>query len=189
MSKDLDRELAEAIGPDDDDVGASEADEAMAIPQAAAASPKKSNVGLLAALLTMVVAIVGVFMFGFKEASVYSMKVSQFLAEQDKHAGKRVRIEGELVPGTLQKRDSPCEFRFTVMDQQAKDRRIAVRYPQCIVPDTFRDVPQGGVEVTAEGLMKADHFEASLIMAKCASKYDPETHTMGEGEAKPEPAM
>jgi cytochrome c-type biogenesis protein CcmE len=50
---------------------------------------------------------------------------------------------------------------------------VEVRYPQCVVPDTFRDVPNMDVDVTATGkLAKDGHFQASQIMAKCPSKYD-----------------
>src|SRR5438552_1941732 len=42
-----------------------------------------------------------------------------------------------------------------------------------------RDVPGGGVKVTVEGILKSDQsFEASLVMAKCSSKYDPTSHEM-----------
>ena len=48
-----------------------------------------------------------------------------------------------------------------------------MRYAQCVIPDTFRDMPGGGVQVTIEGALtdKGD-FEATLVMAKCASKYE-----------------
>jgi cytochrome c-type biogenesis protein CcmE len=50
---------------------------------------------------------------------------------------------------------------------------IGVSYAQCMVPDTFRDVPEMDVDVTATGKLAADgHFQASEIMAKCPSKYD-----------------
>ena len=50
---------------------------------------------------------------------------------------------------------------------------VEVRYPQCVVPDTFRDVPGMDVDVTAEGRMTNEgYFLASTIMAKCPSKYD-----------------
>lgn len=187
MSNDLDRELAEAAGVDDSD------DDGMSVPQPAEPQPpeepKKTNLGLLMTLLVMVGGIVALFMLGFQEAAVYSMPVDQFTADKAKHEGRRVRIEGELVPGTLVKRDKPCEFRFKVKGEKSQ---VEVRYPQCIVPDTFRDVPQGGVQVTAEGVLAGGgaYFEANQIMAKCSSKYDPETHTMeSETQAKAEPQM
>lgn len=189
MSKDLDRELAEAAGVDEPDGG-----DAMSVPQPAEprdpAEPsgeKKTNIGLLLALLVMVGGIVALFMLGFQEASVYSMPVDQFAAKKAEYEGRRIRIEGELVPGSLVKRDKPCEFRFRVKGEKSQ---VEVRYPQCIVPDTFRDVPQGGVQVTAEGkLADGGHFEANNIMAKCSSKYDPETHTMDGAEQAQAPSM
>jgi len=187
MGNNLDRELADVAGLDEDaHPHEADVDASMAVPRAdsdrpspgGSQAPKKLNLGLLGALLLMFVGIVCLFMFGFKEAAIYSMPVDQFLAQKDQHVDRRVRIEGELVPGTLKKRDSPCEYRFTVKGETGT---LAVRYAQCVIPDTFRDVPEGGVEVTAEGVLAGEHFEADLIMAKCASKYDPETHTM-EGQ-------
>ena len=50
---------------------------------------------------------------------------------------------------------------------------LDVRYPQCVVPDTFRDRPEAEVGVTAEGRLQRDgSFEATQIMAKCPSKYE-----------------
>jgi cytochrome c-type biogenesis protein CcmE len=185
MGKNLDRELAEAVGGDDSNEEAS-----MAVPQPpddvgeaglGRDRPKRANVGLLVTLLMMGIGIVCLFMFGFKEAAIYSMPVDQFLAQKDQHVDRRVRIDGELVPGSMVKRDKPCEYRFRMMGTDGA--QLEVRYPQCIVPDTFRDVPQGGVQVTAEGTIDtAGHFEADLIMAKCSSKYDPDTHTMEQGQ-------
>ena len=37
------------------------------------------------------------------------------------------------------------------------------------------------MQVTIEGaLTKEGFFEATLVMAKCSSKYDPSTHQMGK---------
>ena len=195
MGKNLDDELAEAAGINDED-GASSA-EVMSVPQPAEPRPdadapalKRSatkNLGLLAVLLTMVVAIVCLFMFGFEEGAMYSMPVDELLAKDDM-VGRRTRIEGELVPGTLVKHDNPsCQYLFVI---QNNEKTLPIRYDNCVVPDTFRDVPEGGVMVTVEGTLTEDaDFEATKIMAKCASKYDPVTHEM-EGEdaqAKGEP--
>jgi len=60
-----------------------------------------------------------------------------------------------------------------------------VHYPQCSVPDTFRDVPNVDVEVTAEGtLTETGTFDASRIMAKCPSKYEMEQRA-ASGETVP----
>ena len=215
MGKNLDAELAEAAGLDDDSPvgqasptregssagegeGRSAVDSAavdraagedgasasgMTVPATGAPAPpppRRGNVGLLAALLTMVSAVVLLFVFGLKEAPIYAMTLAEFMSKGEEMTDRRVRIDGELVPGTLVKRDKPCEFRFTLRDAEKKDvPHLEVRFPQCIVPDTFRDMPEGGVFVTAEGTMKADgYFEANEIMAKCSSKYNPDTHEL-----------
>jgi cytochrome c-type biogenesis protein CcmE len=187
MSK-LDDELARAI---EEPLPALAKPAAAAYPPPlAAADPPRSrgNLGLLVALFAIVGVVVLVFMFGFKDAAIYSLPVQDLAANVDKYAGRKVRLEGELRPGTLMKRDQPCEYRFTVQaaGPGGDAHQIPVRYGQCVVPDTFRDVPGGGVQVTVEGtLTKEGHFEATLVMAKCSSKYDPSTHEMkkGEGEA------
>ena len=191
MAKDLDNELAEAAGIDEDD-GSMALPEPPELrvepPHGRESSAKRGNNNvLLAMLLLMTGGVVLLFMYGFEGASVYSMGVDQFLAEKDKHVDRRVRIEGELVPGTLKHRPQPCEYRFTIKGAKST---LPIRYAQCILPDTFRDVPEGGVEVTAEGVLdEAGHLEADLIMAKCSSKYDKETHTLeGKPQAKAPPA-
>ncbi len=185
----LDDELAEVAGLSDSK--GPDAEGTMAVPDppepraAVERAAPKANWGLLATLLVMVGAIVALFMFGFKDAAVYSIPVDKLLA--DGPTGRRVRIDGELVPGSLARRDKPCEYRFRI---KGGGRELDVHYPQCVVPDTFRDVPQGGVMVTAEGkLTPAGYFEASLILAKCSSKYDPQSHTMGDKKSAPTDAM
>ncbi len=171
--KKLDDELAAVIG-DDDAPGVSKPAAAKPI-----AKPKpKANTSLLIVLVVMVGAVVSLFLVGFKDAAVYAVSVDKLVGEKQQLTGRKVRVEGELVPGTLVKRDQPCEYRFTI---HGADNKLAVRYPQCVIPDTFRDMPGGGVQVTVEGMLSsAGDFEASLVMAKCASKYDPKTHSMKE---------
>lgn len=176
----LDAELARAAAADDDDDGAALVTARPAEPRRTASSsgaPTRS-VGLLIALLVAVGALASLFFFGVKSAAIYAMPVTDLVQQTEKLSGRRVRVEGELVPGTLVKRDQPCEYRFTMRDE-TKTQKLDVRYAQCVVPDTFRDMPGGGVQVTVEGkLEQAGHFEASLVMAKCTSKYDPATHQM-----------
>jgi cytochrome c-type biogenesis protein CcmE len=188
MGKNLDAELAEAAGIDEN--GATEkTDTSMSVyraPQRPAA-PARRNLGLLAVLLAMVSGIVCLFLFGFKEAAVYSLPVAELLSKTNELVGRNVRMEGELVPGTLVKRDKPCEYRFRVRPIDGKsDDSLEVRYPVCVVPDSFRDVPDGGTLVTVEGKLQQDgHFEATFLMAKCSSRYDPSSHKMNDALAAP----
>lgn len=180
MSKKLDEELAQALS-----LVEQQDTPAVTKPAGVSPAPKRPpsrSLGLLATLLVMVGALVALFLVGFKEAAVYATPVDQLLASKEKLTGRKVRVEGELVPGTLVKRDEPCEYRFRIHSGPGSQAELPVRYAQCVIPDTFRDVPTGGVQVTVEGtLTQEGNFEASLVMAKCTSKYDPSTHEMKGG--------
>lgn len=186
MAKNLDQELEKALRATDDDAAAAAV---VAPARPAPRRPAPANVPLLIGLLVIAAGVVGAVMFGFKEGAIYALGTEQLVSRSDELTGRRVRVEGELVPGTLVKRDDPCEFRFRMRAAPggaSGGPEIPVVYPQCVIPDTFRDRPEGGVQVTVEGsLQKAatageQEFKATLVMAKCSSKYDPATGEMIE---------
>lgn len=174
MSK-IDDELAQAVAE-------SEAQKPVTAPARAVAAQSatrrtKRSLGLLLALLVMGAGILLLVFTSFDKAAVYSKTVDQLLAQKDKLAGRAVNVNGILVKGTLKKRDDPCEFRFTLKKNGAV---LPVRYAQCVVPDTFQDLPYMDVDVTATGkLAEAGYFEASQIMAKCPSKYEMKAKSQG----------
>lgn len=164
----VDDELAQALAESE---ATARAEDPLPVTHAAssAGSPKRS-IGLLVALLVMGGGILTLVMTSFEKAAVYSRGVDELMNEKAKLEGRNARVEGVLVKGTLQRRDQPCEYRFTI---EKKGVRLPVRYAQCIVPDTFRDVPGMDVSVTVEGsLAKSGDFDATTIMAKCPSKYE-----------------
>jgi cytochrome c-type biogenesis protein CcmE len=177
----LDEELARAVAESED---ASDAPAVAADPvagpgegvQPRSGRPARS-LGLLAALLVIGGGILTLVLTSFEDSAVYSKGVDELVAERTKLAERNVRVEGTLVKGSLKRRDEPCEYRFKL---QKNGATVDVHYPQCIVPDTFRDVPGVDVAVTAEGkLDELGHFSAHTIMAKCPSKYE-----MNEAAAK-----
>jgi cytochrome c-type biogenesis protein CcmE len=115
-------------------------------------------------------AIAGLVLTGMQSKAIYSKPVDELLAQKAKFLGRPVRVEGILVHGSLVKRDSPCEYRFTIEKSEAT---LPVRYAGCVVPDTFRDVDGIEVGVTVAGELQADDsFVASEVVAKCPSKYE-----------------
>jgi cytochrome c-type biogenesis protein CcmE len=170
------RESAEQAGVVQDVPGA------PAVSAAGAAGPPRRNLALLGGVLVAALGILTLVFSSVDEAAIYSMTTDKLLAQKDEFSGKNVRVEGNLVPGTLTRRDQPCEYRFSI---QKNDIKLAVRYPQCVVPDTFKDVPGMDVQVTAEGKLNPDgHFDATNIMAKCPSKYEMQQRAK-KGEAAP----
>ncbi|MBI4954347.1 MAG: cytochrome c maturation protein CcmE [Myxococcales bacterium] len=190
MSKDLDKELAEAAGIDGKAPAQPAEGEGMAVPSHAApavtAEPRKRSLGLLVTLLALAGGLVALFLVGFKDAAIYAQPIDEYLGQADKMLGRKVRVDGELVPNSLKKQEDPCEYRFQL---RGKETQMPVRFPQCVIPDTFRDMPGGGVQVTVEGeIEKTGTFLATTIMAKCTSKYDPASHQMAGKEPSDAPA-
>lgn len=158
-------EAAEAVEPSSNDEPAP-----PVVGPSAGRSRSKRNIGLLIGLLVMGGGILTLVMTSFNNAAIYSKGVDELLAQKTQLKSRNVRVAGTLVKGTLVKRDQPCEYRFKM---EKNGKVLDVRYPECVVPDTFRDRPETTVKVTAEGkLTKAGYFEASQIMAKCPSKYE-----------------
>lgn len=121
-------------------------------------------------LVMAAAAVVALVFTGMEGKGIYSKPVDELVRAQGAFKGRAVRAEGNLVHGTLQKREQPCEYRFTL---EKNGVQVPVRFAQCVVPDTFRDVPDMDVAVTVEGELLADNsFEATSVLAKCPSKYE-----------------
>ena len=154
----------------------------------AAEAQQASRRGLLIVIpLVMLGAGVASFvLMGMKDQAIYSKPVDELVAAKARFAGRQVMAEGNLVHGTITKRDQPCEYRFTI---EKNATQVPVRFPQCVVPDTFRDVPGMDVGVTVEGELLADNtFLATKVLAKCPSKYEMKDKA-AKGEKMPHAAM
>jgi cytochrome c-type biogenesis protein CcmE len=166
----LDDELIKAV--EESEASAAAAPQVLDAPRSAdvdATRPKRS-VGLLVALLVMAAGILTLVMTSVDQAMVYAKDADKLVAERDQLRGRNVRVQGTLVNGSLRRRDQPCEYRFTIEKNGAE---VPVSFPQCVVPDNFRDIPGMPVKVTAEGKLGDDGtFAASHIIAQCPSKYE-----------------
>ena len=108
----------------------------------------KCVVGLCAAIgFFMLAAAVGFLFFGSQatDAFVYCKLVNEVMAQPGEYAGRQLRVEGELEQGSVRFREKPCEWRFVLVNS---GQQMPVRFPQCVVPDTFRDGE--GLSVTVQ---------------------------------------
>ncbi len=134
------------------------------------AGARRRGIVIAACSVGLAALVASTFLFGIKNNAIYSKTVDELAAERGRLVGRPVNVEGNLVHGTLQKREKPCEYRFTI---ERKGVELPVRYEQCVVPDTFRDVPDIDVGVTVQGALQNDGtFEATQVLAKCPSKYE-----------------
>jgi len=130
----------------------------------------KANLLLAIGLVTATAAVAATVIFTMKDKAIYSKPVDALLQEKGKFVDRPVRVEGNLVHGSLIHHDKPCAYDFTI---EKNGQHLPVHYGQCVVPDTFRDVQGMDVGVTVEGELHADNtFEATSVLAKCPSKYE-----------------
>jgi cytochrome c-type biogenesis protein CcmE len=124
----------------------------------------------VAVVFTLLGGALALLLFGSDagDALVYSKLVDEVLTDPDSFHGRELRVEGDLKQGSIQFKESPCEWRFTLT---AKDREMPVHFDQCIVPDTFKDGM--GLKVTVQGqLTEAGYFDANQVIPRCPSKYE-----------------
>jgi len=101
---------------------------------------------------------------GFEEGKAYYQTVSELKSMGSRAEGVRLRVGGIVVPGSIVRREGAVEFQIS-QDDQILPVRYVGKDP---LPDTLVD----RAEALAEGHYRDGSFEASMVQAKCASKYE-----------------
>ena len=119
---------------------------------------------VIAALI--VVAAVGALIYiGVRGSSVYYMTLAELRAQADTAYGDKIRLGATVVDGSIQS-GADGVTRFVVTDGA---NTLPVSYRGSL-PDTFKN----GAGVVLQGrLASSGTFEASSLLAKCPSKYEP----------------
>ncbi|MDX2052878.1 MAG: cytochrome c maturation protein CcmE [Polyangiaceae bacterium] len=136
----------------------------------------KGNLGLLLGLLVAAGGVLTLVLNNVDDSAAYSKTVSEFFRDKERLKDRTVNLKGMLVKGTLvsnlaTRGKEPCEYRFVLYEKDGP--KLPVRFGGCVIPDTFRDLPEMDVEVTATGKLSPEgYFAADHIMAKCPSKYE-----------------
>jgi cytochrome c-type biogenesis protein CcmE len=118
---------------------------------------------------SLMIIIVGTLVWlavgGVNETKTYYKTVSELEQLKDTAKTQRLRVAGDVEPGSIFRRGKEVEF---VMTQDAKKLKVIYNGTEPL-PDTFRDRAQA----VADGRLGDDGiFRASRIQAKCASKYE-----------------
>lgn len=119
----------------------------------------------------LVVAIVGTLVWlaasGISETKTYYRTISEVKGMKDAEAAKRVRVTGDVVPGSIRREGERVHFQIC---EKGHPETLTVVYTgKDPLPDTFRDSAQA----MADGKLQSDgSFHATSIAAKCPSKYE-----------------
>ena len=96
----------------------------------------------------------------------YFLTLSELQAKGDLASRQTVRVGGNLAPNSTHINSKDVTAQFTITDGS---NVLPVAY-KGVLPDTF----EKSTQVIAEGKVGSDGvFHASLVLAKCPSKYDP----------------
>ena len=136
---------------------------------------KKSRMGL--AILIVIVAFGYLIYTGMSKASHYYLTVTEVMAETAKYETSSVKINGDVVPGSISWNPSEVLLTFEVTDG---DQQVLVEYIGA-KPDNL----EGGSPVILTGRLDADGstFLATEILTQCPSKYEGEEITTAQGNS------
>jgi cytochrome c-type biogenesis protein CcmE len=103
---------------------------------------------------------------GVQDSKSYYVTIKELRDMNDSRYAKRLRVAGNVVPGSIHRQGSRVEFAL-----KENDLTLPVVYTGTEAPpDTFKDESQA----MAEGRFGRDGvFHANQLQAKCASKYAP----------------
>lgn len=118
---------------------------------------------------------------GVRDTKSYYVTIKELKSMDDTVYSKRLRVAGNVVPGSIKRQGSHLEFQLA-----EEGRTLPVVYTGTEAPpDTFKDDSQA----LAEGTFGRDGvFHAKGLQAKCASKYAPQQQP-GTAPATTAPAM
>ncbi len=134
----------------------------------ASLAQRRSAGGLKFVLAGLV--LIGVVVFLMVQATVttgaYYMTVSEVQEERASLVGERVRVSGQVVPGSEAWDAQEVTLRFSIQDESGAQLPVVFFGPR---PDNF----QRAAEAIAEGTMLPDgSFQANDLLLKCPSRYE-----------------
>lgn len=119
------------------------------------------------ALVIILLALAYLAYTGVQESKSYDVTVKELRAMGDAAYTKRLRVVGNVQPGSIKRSGTNMSFTLVWNDQTLDVVYNGTEPP----PDTFKD----NAQALAHGRFGRDNvFYAKEIQAKCASKYAPQ---------------
>ena len=125
-----------------------------------------------------VTAVVLASAFGFmmwttlRDGAEYFKHVDEVVAQRPTLEGKKLQVQGYVIPGSILVKPNTLEYRFRIQNNPIRSGEpgqvMNVSF-KGTPPDTFKDE----AEVVAHGQLRSDGgFDANQVIAKCPSKYE-----------------
>ncbi len=129
---------------------------------------ERTKIIIIASILITASFIYLVFL-GMKEGSMYYLEVSELFDRLDDLGQRKVRVNGEIIPNSVNFDLNTLKLNFSMKDIKGS-QRLNVVY-KGTPPDLLE---QEGVTLVAEGSYNREQeiFEAKKLLVKCPSKYE-----------------
>ena len=115
------------------------------------------------------VALGGLLWASTREGAEYYKYVDEVLADAARYQGKRLRVHGDVVEGSLESDKASLRYRFKIASRAPRSAAVISAEFNGFPPDTFK----AGAEVIAAGVLASDGRRlADKIETKCPSKYE-----------------
>ena len=125
-------------------------------------SKKATRIGVTS--LVLVLAFAGLLYSTIGESLEYYKKVDEVMVNPGEWHGKALQVHG-YAKNVARTRDS-LKYQFDIEN----NGKVVRAYYTGVTPDTFKN----DSEVVVKGRLSENHtFQATEIIAKCPSKYDP----------------
>ena len=131
-------------------------------------SSQNSKILKFGSAIVIIVLALGYLAYtGVQESKSYYVTIKELRGMGDGAYTKRLRVAGNVLPGSIKRSGTNVNFALTENDQVLNVVYNGTEPP----PDTFKD----NAQALAEGSFGRDGvFHAKQIQAKCASKYAPQ---------------
>jgi cytochrome c-type biogenesis protein CcmE len=127
----------------------------------------KKQVKFTAASLIIVAAVFYLIYTGINQTSVYFFTVSELINKKGTIAEEGVRVNGTVVPGSIDQDKSNLKVNFKITDSK---KNLLVYY-EGIIPDMFKE----NIDVVVEGTVdQKGNLNANTLLTACPSKYEEE---------------
>src|SRR5215471_21038715 len=137
-------------------------------------APQQAKYVRFGIVIAIIVVSLGYLAYtGVQESKSYYVTIGELRNMGDSAYTKRLRVAGNVVPGTIHQVGTNADFVLVEQDPQTKQRQeLRVSYKGTEPPpDTFKDNAQA---LVMGEFGKDQVFHAREIQAKCASKYAPQ---------------
>ena len=137
--------------------------------QSAGAGSRRTAWKILLTVLVSASAVSGLLWASLGEGAEYYKHVDEALSSQSRLSGKRLRVHGNVVEGTLVHQAGTLDYHFALESKAPREHATMNVDFHGIPPDLFKP----GAEVIAAGVLGHDGtLRSDRIETKCPSKYE-----------------